>query len=180
MIRSTLLLTGFLLLSPSAWCQKTETETQTQTMQEVLLEIRQLRHDLQTAAVAARRAQILIFRLHEQQMIVDRATEKLQNTKDVRMQMERQRESEEVQIKNMEEAKDRSDSEISTRESELWLTQARERVGAIATQEQEWRARELEEEADVQAARSKLEQFESELDQLERDLEQTAMQAKNR
>jgi len=178
MIRSCLLLTGFLILSPVAWCQKTGPETQ--TMQDVLLEIRQLRHDLQTAAVAARRAQIVIFRLHEQQMIVDRATERLQNTKDVLLQMDRQRESEEMQIKGMEEAKDRTDSEISVKECELWLTQARERVGAMATQEQEWKARELEEEADVQAARGKLEQFENELDQQDRDLEQTAVQANNR
>jgi hypothetical protein len=81
-------LARLLFFSPAAFCQKPETDAQ--TMQAVLQEIRQLRHDLQTAAIAARRAQILIFRLHEQQMIVERLSETLENTKNELTQIQAQ------------------------------------------------------------------------------------------
>jgi len=41
-------------------------------MQAVLMEIRQLRRDVQTAATTARRAQILIFRYQEQMVMVEK------------------------------------------------------------------------------------------------------------
>ena len=61
MTRMSLIVLGFLLLRPALPSQNIEPEPQ--AMQAVLLEVRGLRHDLQVAAIAARRAQILIYRL---------------------------------------------------------------------------------------------------------------------
>ncbi len=76
MIRPAAIVVSFLLLSPVAFSQKSESDPQ--TMQAVLSEIRQLRHDLQTAAFAARRAQIVIYRPHEETAAVEHASEKFE------------------------------------------------------------------------------------------------------
>jgi hypothetical protein len=57
MLRSAVLVPSLFLFSSSAFGQATPTESP--TLQAVLTEIRQLRQDLQTSAIAARRAQIL-------------------------------------------------------------------------------------------------------------------------
>jgi hypothetical protein len=65
MLRPAVLALSLLLFSSSALGQATPTESP--TLQAVLAEIRQLRQDLQTSAIAARRARILIYRLHVQE-----------------------------------------------------------------------------------------------------------------
>ena len=62
MLRPALLALSLLLFSSTTPGQATPTESP--TLQALLAEIRQLRQDLQTSAIAARRAQILIYRLH--------------------------------------------------------------------------------------------------------------------
>jgi hypothetical protein len=56
----------------------------------VLLEIRELRHDLQLAAIAARKAQIAIYRLPEQELAVEGATQQLERAKGILEQMRNQ------------------------------------------------------------------------------------------
>jgi hypothetical protein len=69
MNRSSILALGFLL--SSTFGQTTPSESQ--TLQALLLEVRQLRQDLQTTTVAAQRAQILLYRLQGQEAAVARA-----------------------------------------------------------------------------------------------------------
>jgi hypothetical protein len=61
-----------LLFSLPALGQATPAESQ--TLQASLAEIRQLHQDLQTSAIAARRAQIIIYRLHVQEAAVAHAS----------------------------------------------------------------------------------------------------------
>jgi len=68
MTRSFVLAFGLLVFSSPALGQATPAESP--TLQAMLAEIRQLRQDLQTSAIAARRAQILIYRLHVQEAAV--------------------------------------------------------------------------------------------------------------
>ncbi|MGB2666677.1 MAG: hypothetical protein WAK48_21920 [Candidatus Acidiferrum sp.] len=104
MIRPALVVVSFLLLSPVPFSQKSEPDPQ--TMQAVLCEIRQLRHDLQTAAFAARRAQIVIYRLHEETAAVEHASEKLENTKTTLAQVHAQAEFQATEIKGLEQYRD--------------------------------------------------------------------------
>jgi hypothetical protein len=68
MHRSYLLVLGLLLVSAPVFGQSNSTDSQTQ--QALLEEVRQLRHDLQTATVSAQRAQILIHRVEAQESVV--------------------------------------------------------------------------------------------------------------
>jgi hypothetical protein len=60
MIRSVVLAVSSLLLSSVAVCQS-QACPEAETMQSLLSKVRQLRRDLQTVSVAARKAQILIY-----------------------------------------------------------------------------------------------------------------------
>src|SRR3977135_3164759 len=89
MNRSSLFVVGLLFFSTTCFGQTTPGDSQ--TLQALLLEVRQLRQDLQTTTIAAQRAQILIYRLQGQEAAVarasqrlDEAREKLARTQDVR------------------------------------------------------------------------------------------------
>ena len=71
MARSLVLMVSSLLLSSVAVCQSPACP-EAQTMQSLLTEVHQLRQDLQTVSLAARKAQILIYRLYVQEAIVRR------------------------------------------------------------------------------------------------------------
>jgi len=65
MHRSCLLILGLLLIATPVLGQSASTDSQ--TLQALLSEVRQLRHDLQTTTLAAQRAQILLYRLQGQE-----------------------------------------------------------------------------------------------------------------
>jgi chromosome segregation ATPase len=178
MIRPATVVVTFLLLCPTAFSQKSESDPQ--TMQAVLSEIRQLRHDLQTAAIAARRAQIVIYRLHEETVAVERASGRLENTKNTLAQMQMQEEYQAAEIKRIEEYRDHAENEQQRKQLDDSATQFKEQMDAWVTQELQLRGKESEQEADFRAEQAKLERLEDELDRLDRDLEQTAVQASNR
>ena len=69
-----------LLFSSAAVCQSPACP-EAQTLQSLLTEVHQLRQDLQTVSLAARKAQILIDRLYVQEAIVQRVSENLNNAK---------------------------------------------------------------------------------------------------
>src|SRR5881396_1039827 len=69
----------FLLISAPVFGQSTATDSQ--TLQALLAEVRQLHHDLQTTTVAAQRAQILLYRLQGQEVIVARASQRLDDAR---------------------------------------------------------------------------------------------------
>src|SRR5215831_15721504 len=79
MPRPIFLALSLLLFSSTAFGQAAPNDSQ--TLQSLLTEVRQLRQDVQTAALAARRGQILIYRLHAQQAVVDHLSERLEGTK---------------------------------------------------------------------------------------------------
>jgi hypothetical protein len=79
MLRTAFLLLSFVSFPPTSPGQTTE--PQTRAMEAVLSEIRQLRQDLQVAAVATRKAQIVIYRLHLQATVLERATQRLEDVK---------------------------------------------------------------------------------------------------
>src|SRR5216684_6457268 len=79
MHRSCLLILGLLLIAAPVLGQSASTDSQ--TLQALLAEVRQLRHDLQTTTLAAQRAQILLYRLQGQEAIVARASQRLDDAR---------------------------------------------------------------------------------------------------
>ena len=75
MNRSSLFVLSSLVFSTACFGQTTTGDSQ--TLQALLLEVRQLRQDLQTTTIAGQRVQILIYRLQGQEAAVARASQRL-------------------------------------------------------------------------------------------------------
>jgi len=80
MNRSSILALGFLLSLTPCFGQTTPSESQ--TLQALLLEVRQLRQDLQTMTIAVQRAQILLYRSQGQEAAVARASQRLDGARE--------------------------------------------------------------------------------------------------
>ena len=178
MLRAT-----FLFLSLFSFCRPLPaqtTEPQTRTMEAVLSEIRQLRQDLQAAAVATRKAQIVIYRLHLQADVLERAKERLENTKGELAQLDSQKKSLTEQIKQLEEMKDRPENEQRRKQFEDYLTNSKANLEAVGPRDQELQAKQLELEADLRTEQAKWNRLQDELDRLENSLENSSLQANER
>src|SRR5258707_14524273 len=81
MRRSTpLIITMLVICAVSAFSQ-TAIRSDSQTLQAILLEIRQLRHDLQTSNAMAARAQIALYRLQRENEAVNHAMQRLNDAR---------------------------------------------------------------------------------------------------
>ena len=98
MFRVILLSLGLLCFSCSAPCQIAD--PQTKAIEAVLAEIGQLRQDLRAAAIATRKAQIVIYRLHVQQGVLERTMERRENVKDQLAQLQNQKNIRRSRLRN--------------------------------------------------------------------------------
>jgi hypothetical protein len=143
MIRSLVLAVSSLLFSSAAVCQAPACP-EAQTLQSLLTEVHQLRQDLQTVSVAARKAQILIYRLYVQEAIVRQVSENLNNTKTALNDMRIGREYQAEQVKQYEEARDRSDDPTHRKRMDDMIAQMKSPFEAANSDEQELQAQEME------------------------------------
>ena len=164
MLRISSVALVFLFFVPAAPCQKVD--RQSEPLQALLSEIRQLRQDLQVAAIAARRAQIVIYRLHEQEMAVERATERLENAKSELAQIQVQHKYNAENLKRLEENKDRFENEQERKQYTDEMSNIKDREEALQEQ--------------VKIEQAKLQQLQDQLDRLDKDLENAALQASTR
>jgi predicted nuclease with TOPRIM domain len=144
-------------------------------MQALLAEVHQLRQDLQTSAVAARKAQIVIYRLHVQEAVVVRAEDRLENAKSALAQMQRKYQVE--QIKRFEEMRDRAENAQEQKRFEDTLAQFRSQMEAFESEEPELRTKESEGEEEFNIQQAKLNRLEDQLDQLDKTLGEFTLQA---
>ena len=166
MLRPSVLALSLLLFSSPGLGQTTPTESP--TLQALLAEIRQLRQDLQTSAIAARRAQILIYRLHVQEAAVAHATQRLDEAKSSIEQLRASRKYQEVQIKQYESIKDRAENAAQRQQFEDTITELKAQMEASVSEEQEAHMRETELEQLSRIEQAKLDQLQDELDRLDR------------
>jgi hypothetical protein len=164
MFRPTLLAFSLLLISSTGVDQSTSTESQ--TLQSLLIEIRQLRQDVQTAAFAARKAQVLIFRLHQQEGALARASERLEEAKRQRGQTEGQRKYYELQIKRCEGMRDRSADATQRKQLEDAILDLKAQMETSLSEEQEAQAKESQLTEELRIEQTKLDQLEDELERL--------------
>lgn len=164
MLRSTLLALSLLLFSSPTPAQATPTESP--TLQALLAEIRQLRQDLQTSAIAARRAQILIYRLHVQEAAVAHASQQLDEAKSSIDQWRARKKYQELQIKQYENMRDRAENATQRQQFEDAIIQLKAQMEAWAPEEQEAQTREMDLEQQSRIQQAKLGQLQDELDRL--------------
>ena len=155
-------------LSPAIFGQATSTESQ--TLQALLLEVHQLRQDLQIAATAGRRAQILIYRLHAQQAAVARASQRLEGAKSVLDQWQNQRKYAAFQIKRYEDMKERAESATERKQFDDAISELKAQVELTTPEEQEAQTKEIELAEQLRIEQAKLDQLLDELDRLDRAL----------
>jgi len=175
MLRPAVLALSLLLSSSSALGQATPTESQ--TLQALLIEIRQLRQDLQTSAIAARRAQILIYRLYVQEAAVANVSQRLDEAKSSIEQLRASRKYHESDIKRYEEMRDRSENAAQRQQFVDAITEFKAQIEALAPQEQELQMRETELEQQSRIEQAKLGQLQDELDRLDQAVMNAALHA---
>jgi chromosome segregation ATPase len=170
-MRRPALVLSLLLFSSPALGQATPTESP--TLLALLAEVRQLRQDLQTSAIAVRKAQILIYRLHVQEEAAARASQRLEEAKSSIEQLRATRKYQEFQIKQYESMKDRSENDAQRKQFEDGITQLKAQMEAFASEEQEAQMKEMDLEQQSRTEQAKLGQLRDELDRLD----QTVMNA---
>lgn len=166
MLRRAALVLLLLLCASAVLGQATASDSQ--TLQAMLLEIRQLRQDLQTSAIAARRAQILIYRLHIQQAVVAQVTQRFDAAKSSVEGFRYQRKYHENQIKQYEEMRDQAQDEAQRKQSEGWIANLKAQIETLGPAEQEAQTAQLEIEEQARIEQAKLSRLENELDELDR------------
>jgi hypothetical protein len=175
MLRPSVLALSLLLFSSPALGQATPTDSQ--TLQALLAEIRQLRQDLQTSAIAARRAQILIYRLHVQEAAVAQASQRLDEAKSSIEQLRASRKYQEIQFKRYQDMKDRAENAVQRQQFEGAITELKAQMEASVSEEQEVQIREMELERQSRIEQAKLDQLQEELDRLDQAVMNAALHA---
>src|SRR5229473_4842591 len=176
MHRPLLLIPSLLLISMPAFGQSGSSDSQ--TLQALLAEVRQLRHDLQTTTVGAQRAQILIYRVQAQESIVRRMQERVDDARSRLAQVRTEQSNRAASIKQIEEKKSRSETPATEQKDlEDILTQIKVRFDADANKEGEIQATIIEAEDRLRMEQAKLGGLQDQLDRLDKTLESAGQQS---
>lgn len=170
MHRFCLLILGLLLVSAPAFGQSTSNDSQ--TLQALLEEVRQLRHDLQTTTIAAQRAQILIHRVEAQESVVRLTQERVATARSGLAQIRFEQETRAATLKQLEEKQSNAETppaeQKQLRDS---VTQIKARLEANTSKEQEAQGTLLDNENQLRIEQANLSGLQDQLDRLERTLE---------
>ena len=176
MHRPCLLIPLLLLLSAPVFGQSASTDSQ--TLQALLAEVRQLRHDLQTTTIAAQRAQILLYRLQGQEAAVTRASQKVDDARARITEMQSNRAKLTSDIRRHEDfVSGTENSPAERKQVEEVLTQLKGKLASLENEEQQRQTREIEAEDQLRAERAKLGELQEQLDRLEKILQSSSQQA---
>jgi chromosome segregation ATPase len=173
MLRTAVLALSLLLFSSPLLGQTTPAESP--TLQALLAEIRQLRQDLQTSAIAARRAQILVYRLHVQEAAVAHTSQRLDKAMTSIEQLRRTREYQELQIKRDEDMRDRDENAAQRKQFEDAIAEFKAQLEALVPEEQEAQRRKTELEQQSRIEQAKLDQLQDQLDRLDQAVMNAAL-----
>src|SRR2546428_11236927 len=175
MRRSLFLVLGLFAVSTSAFGQTTSTDSR--TLQALLVEVRQLRQDLQTITVATQRAQILLYRLQVQEGAVARASQRLDDARAKLAETQSARKKLAAQIKSSEDFVSNTENSPGDRKQiEGWLPQGKARLESLESEEQQGQTREIEAEEQQRMEQAKLSGLQDQLDRIEKVLENLSQQ----
>lgn len=177
MNRSSFLLLGLLLFSRASFAQAAPTDSQ--TLQALLLEVRQLRQDLQTTTIAAQRTQILLYRLQGQEAAVARASQRLEEVREMLAGAQAERKHLAAEIKQHEEIIGKENSPEQRKLLEDRLPEEKARLESFESQEQQEQAKELDAEQQLRTEESKLSNLHDQLERLDKTLENATRRVGN-
>ena len=170
MNRSSLFVVGLLFFSTACFGQTTPGDSQ--TLQALLLEVRQLRQDLQTTTIAAQRAQILIYRLQGQEAAVARASQRLDEARDRLARIQDERKHVAADVKRFEDSVSSTENPLTRgKEAEDGLRQLKTRLELLENEEQQRQTREIEAEQQLRAEEVRVSDLRDQLDRLDKTLE---------
>jgi chromosome segregation ATPase len=176
MHRPLLLVPSLLLIAMPVLGQSASSDSQ--TLQSLLAEVRQLRHDLQITTVGAQRAQILIYRVQAQESVVRRMQERVDDARSRLAQVRFEQNNRAATIKQIEEKKGRSESPATEQKDlEDTLTQIKARLEADANKEGEIQATITDAEDRLRMEQAKLGGLQDQLDRVDKTLENSGQQA---
>jgi hypothetical protein len=145
-----------------------------QTLQPLLEELRQLRHDLQSTAATVQRMQILLYRIRNQMEAVAQARRRHDEAQAALAQMKQSREHATAQIKQQEESFNRSDDPNTRKYIEQHIEGMKQWLEQLAQNEPDAQAKETESANDLRIEQGKLTDLEEQLDRLDKKLESDA------
>jgi len=177
MQRSLSFIFGFLLIATVTFGQTASTDSQ--TLRALLAEVRQLRHELQTATVAAQRVQIALYRLQRQETAVARATQGLGDARSKLADTESTREKTAVQIQQYEEIQGHTQDPQERKEAEYLLLQLKSRLEMLGNEQQQRQTQEAEAEEQLRAEQAKLEALQALLDRIDKSIMDVGGQSAN-
>jgi len=171
MNRSSLFVLSSLVFSTACFGQTTTGDSQ--TLQALLLEVRQLRQDLQTTTIAGQRVQILIYRLQGQEAAVARASQRLDEAREKVARIQDQREHVAADVKRFEDSLSGAVNPATQRKDieQGVLPQLKTRLESLGNQEQQLQTREIEAEQQLRAEEVRLSDLRDQLDRLDKTLE---------
>jgi chromosome segregation ATPase len=174
-MRSGILVPVLLLASSPAFGQSSPSDSQ--TLQALLAEVRQLRHDLQTATADALRAQILLYRWQRQEAVVASASQRLGAARVKLTETQTRRARLTSDIQQNEDFLGRNEGSTADRKgAEDTLSALRAGLSQLQIEEQQGQTKVIEADEELQTERGKLAELETQLDKMERTLEKSNQQ----
>jgi chromosome segregation ATPase len=158
-----------LLFPVAALCQTTASDSQ--TLQALLTEVRQLREDLRTSTLTAQRAQILIYRVQAQETVVQRLTQRLEDTKTRLAQLDAEQKRSMAEIKQLEDMKVIDENPIERKQLEDAISRTKDRLNESTTEVQESQSKAADLEEQLRTEQAKLGRLQDDLDRLDKALE---------
>ncbi len=166
---------GLLSLSGPAFGQ---TATDSQTLQALLAEVRQLRQELRATAITAQRSQILLHRLQVQELVVARASQRLDDARAKLAEVQASHKTTAAQIQQYNDVKEHIENPTAKKQFEDAIVQLQAKLEAQASEEQQRQAREIEADEQLRVEQGKLTALQDQLDQLDRELRNSMPSAK--
>lgn len=159
-----------LFVSASGLGQSTATESQ--GMQALVAEVRQLRMDLHATNGNALKAQILLQRLQLQETTVERVSERLSTARARLADMQRHRTDVATTLKQFEEFVESTETSSEDRKRfQGEISAKKQELEALAPEEQQRQAAEMEAEEQLRTEQAKLNDLEERVDRLEKALD---------
>jgi chromosome segregation ATPase len=177
------LVVGVLLLvtTPVASCQTPVKESD--TLHFLLIEVHQLRQDIEAMAVAAQRVQIALYGLQMQDAAVARATQRLENTRDTcaRAEDTQQHTASEVQKLESLDSGTVPEGNAKSMQAKAIKSRINELKSALDSQmreDQTCQAAEVEASSQLRNDQAKLADLQDRIERLDKSLEQLTISVK--
>jgi DNA repair exonuclease SbcCD ATPase subunit len=171
MHRSACLILMFSIIPVAASGQTAPTDSQ--TLQAILSEIRQLRHDLQTSNAMAARAQIALYRLQREDEAVAHAMQRLNDARSKSEGLETEKNSKALEIQQARNATSHNDRPNAQQDfEEVVLPTLKSQLEVLQRQEQQAKAQEAEAEQQLRDEQTRLAGLNDLLDRYNNALEE--------